>query len=217
MQVELLDHMGDDLDVVNAARVSFAKFKEEMDAADEKLIRYLAREDHWSPFAHTSVKFRVRAPIFVARQLAKHQIGAAWNEESRRYIDDAPEFYYPKEWRGRPKNVKQGSGEAIHPGDGFLADSTYETAMHDSLKAYHSLLKRGVAPEMARSVLPQSTYTSWIWTGSLFFFARVCKLRIDPHAQQETMWVAKQIYGECEKIFPVSWRFLFSTKSGGVK
>lgn len=209
MQVELLDYMGDDLDVVNAARVSFAKFKEEMDAADEKLIGYLAREDHWSPFAHTSLKFRVRAPIFVARQLAKHQVGAAWNEESRRYIDDAPEFYYPKEWRGRAKNVKQGSGETMHPGDGFLADSTYETAMHDALKAYQSLLKRGVAPEMARSVLPQSTYTTWIWTGSLFFFYRVCRLRLDPHAQAETREIAEAISSHCSDVFPVCYRFLW--------
>jgi len=217
MMVELLDHMGDDLDVVNAARVSFAKFKEEMDAADEKLIKYLSNEDHWSPFAHTSIKFRVKAPIFVARQLAKHQVGAAWNEESRRYVSDAPEFYYPEEWRSRPSHIKQGSGVALHPGDCYLADSTYETAMHDAMKAYQSLLKRGVAPEMARFVLPQSTYTTWIWTGSLFFFARVCKLRIEEHAQHETMLVAKQISDYCNEIFPVSWRFLFSTKSGGAK
>lgn len=214
MQVDLLDYMGDDLDVVNAARVSFAKFKEKMDAADEKLIRYLANEDHWSPFAHTSIKFRVSAPIFVARQLAKHQVGGAWNEESRRYVSDAPEFYYPEDWRVRPANVKQGSGEKVHPGDGYLADMVYTKAIDEAMKAYQSLLKRGVAPEMARMVLPQSTYTTWIWTGSLFFFARVCKLRIEEHAQHETMLVAKQISNHCSEIFPVSWRFLFSTKGG---
>lgn len=215
MQVDLLDYMGDDLDVVNAARVSFAKFKEEMDASDEKLIGYLAREDHWSPFAHTSLKFRVKAPIFVARQLAKHQVGAAWNEESRRYVDDAPEFYYPEEWRGRPKNVKQGSGEAIEGGDQYLANMTYEAAIDHAVKAYRALLKRGVAPEMARAILPQSTYTTWIWTGSLFFFARVCKLRLDSHAQSETRDVAKVIDEHCRQVFPVSWRFLFQTKKGG--
>lgn len=214
MHVDLLDHMGDDLDVVNAARVSFAKFKEEFDPADDKLIDYLAREDHWSPFAHTSVKFRVRAPIFVARQLAKHQVGAAWNEESRRYVDDAPEFYYPDEWRGRAKNVKQGSGLVMDEGDQYLANMTYEAAIEHAMKAYHTLLKRGVAPEMARSILPQSTYTTWIWTGSLFFFARVCKLRLDAHAQKETRDIAQQIYNHCQKIFPVSWKYLFASRKG---
>ncbi len=214
MHVDLLDHMGDDLDVVNAARVSFAKFKEEFDPSDDKLIDYLAREDHWSPFAHTSVKFRVRAPIFVARQLAKHQVGAAWNEESRRYVDDAPEFYYPDEWRGRAKNVKQGSGVVMDDGDQYLVNMTYEAAMEHAMKAYHTLLKRGVAPEMARSILPQSTYTTWIWTGSLFFFARMCKLRLDPHAQKETRDVAQQIYNHCQNIFPVSWKYLFASRKG---
>ena len=212
MQVELLDHMGNDLDVVNAARVSFAKFKEEMDESDEKLISYLAREDHWSPFAHTSLKFRVHAPIFVARQLAKHQVGAAWNEERRRYIKDAPEFYYPKKWRGKPSNVKQGSGEDLNPAYCILADSTYETAMRDATKAYHFLLKWGVAPEMARMVLPQSTYTTWIWTGSLLFFYRVCKLRLDEHAQAETREIAEAISSHCKEIFPVSHRFLWQKR-----
>ena len=214
MHVDLLDHMGNDLDVVNAARVSFAKFKEEFDPSDDKLIDYLAREDHWSPFAHTSVKFRVRAPIFVARQLAKHQVGAAWNEESRRYVDDAPEFYYPDEWRGRAKNVKQGSGVVMDDGDQYLVNMTYEAAMEHAMKAYHTLLKRGVAPEMARSILPQSTYTTWIWTGSLFFFARVCKLRLDAHAQKETRDIAQQIYNHCQNIFPVSWKYLFASRKG---
>lgn len=209
MQVDLLDHMGDDLAVVNAARVSFAKYKDEMSPADEKLIGYLAREDHWSPFAHTSLKFRVKAPIFVARQLAKHQVGAAWNEESRRYIDDAPEFYYPEEWRGKPVNAKQGSGDLLHPGDSYLADMNYSKAVDEAMKAYRALLKRGAAPEMARMVLPQSTYTSWIWTGSLFFFYRVCKLRLDPHAQAETREIAQGIDRHCREVFPVCWRFLF--------
>jgi thymidylate synthase (FAD) len=208
MQVTLIDHMGTDLSVVNAARVSFGKEKDTLDLADEKLIGYLARHAHWSPFAHTAVSFRITAPIFVARQLAKHQIGAAWNEESRRYVDDEPTFYLPTVWRERADNVKQGSGEALHLADNMVADMSYQAVIGTALKMYKSLLKRGVAPEMARMVLPQSTMTSWIWTGSLLFFARVCKLRLEAHAQVETREVAWLIADWCSTLFPVSWAAL---------
>lgn len=208
MQVTLIDHMGSDLSVVNAARVSFGKAKETLDLADKKLIGYLARHEHWSPFAHTSVQFRVTAPIFVARQLAKHQVGAAWNEESRRYIDDEPTTYCPLVWRGRADNVKQGSGEPLHPGDAYLCDNVYDTATGTAVQAYYTLLKRGVAPEQARMILPQATMTTWIWTGSLLFFARVCKLRLDDHAQAETRQIAGQIADWCSTLFPVSWKAL---------
>jgi thymidylate synthase (FAD) len=203
MNVTLIDFMGSDLSVVNAARVSFGKAKDALDDADRKLISYLARHEHWSPFAHTALQFRVTAPIFVARQLAKHQIGGAWNEESRRYIDDEPTIYCPTEWRGRADNVKQGSGEALD--DAYLVSRVYEVGAQAALAAYHSLLRRGVAPEMARMVLPQSTMTSWVWSGSLLFFARVCRLRLDHHAQEETQLAAAQIYDHCEALFPVSW------------
>ena len=208
MQVELIDHMGKDLSVVNAARVSFAKRKTVLDEADAKLISYLAKHNHWSPFAHTCLSFRVSSPIFVARQLAKHQVGAAWNEESRRYIDSEPMVYYPDAWRERAENVKQGSGGTLHAGDSFLTDIVYQTAMNDALRAYQTLLKRGVAPEQARMVLPQSTMTGWMWTGSLLFFARVCQLRLDDHSQKETRDVAVQIAKHCRKKFPVSWKAL---------
>lgn len=206
--VTYIDHMGTDLSVVNAARVSFAKTSTELSDKDKKLISYLAKHKHWSPFTHTYLTLQIRAPIFVARQLAKHQVGGAWNEESRRYIDDLPEFYSPGAWRGRPSNVKQGSGEEIHPGDAYLADSVYQTAVRDAVKAYSSLLKRGVAPEMARMVLPLSTYTSWRWSGNVLFFSRVCGLRLDDHSQAETRDVAKEIAAICEERFPVSWKAL---------
>lgn len=208
MRVDLVDHMGSDLTVVNAARVSFDKHKDVFDEDDIKLINYLAKHNHWTPFAHPQVSFRVHVPFFVARQLFKHKVGGVENEVSRRYVSDAPEFYYPKEWRARPPNIKQGSGVHLHPGDGFLADATYETAMRDATKAYQALLKRGVAPEMARMVLPQSTYTTWIWTASLSFWARVCKLRLDKHAQKETQMVAAQIDNHCRGLFPISWEAL---------
>jgi len=208
MNVTLIDFMGSDLSVVNAARVSFGKAKDTLDDADRKLINYLARHEHWSPFAHTAIQFRVTAPIFVARQLAKHQVGGAWNEESRRYVDDEPTFYCPTVWRERADNVKQGSGEALHAGDNMLADMSYQAVLSTALKMYKSLLKRGVAPEMARMVLPQATNTSWVWSGSLLFFSRVCRLRLDDHAQVETRETAGQIAGWCNKLFPVSWAAL---------
>jgi thymidylate synthase (FAD) len=208
MNVDLLDHMGTDLTVVNAARVSFSKHKDVFDEDDAKLIRYLAKHGHWTPFAHPQVSFRVHVPFFVARQLFKHKVGGVENEVSRRYVSDAPEFYYPTAWRSRPANIKQGSGVHLHPGDGFLADATYETAMRDATKAYQALLKRGVAPEMARMVLPQSTYTTWIWTASLSFWARVCKLRQDKDAQEETRMAVADIDRHCGDLFPVSWEAL---------
>ena len=208
MQVDLLDHMGTDLTVANAARVSFSKHKDVFDEDDAKLIRYLAKHNHWTPFAHPQISFRVHVPFFVARQLFKHKVGGVENEVSRRYVSDAPEFYYPKEWRARPPNIKQGSGVHLHPGDGFLADSTYETAMRDATKAYQALLKRGVAPEMARMVLPQSTYTTWIWTASLSFWGRVCKQRSDKDAQEETRMAVAGIDRHCGDLFPVSWEVL---------
>lgn len=208
MKVELLDKMGTDLMTVNAARVSFAKSKEVMDLSDEKLIAYLAKHSHWAPFAHATIQFRVTAPIFVARQLAKHQVGAVWSEESRRYIDDDFEVYVPGKWRTRPTNVKQGSGEDLNPGDSYLADNAYVKAMDEVALLYKALLRRGVAPEMARMVLPQSAVTMWIWTGSLLFFSRVCKLRLDDHAQSETRIIAEKIHDICGLLFPISWKEL---------
>lgn len=218
MKVELIDHMGDDLRVANAARVSFAKESEyihnwDADATDyvpmlqtkdAKLISYLAKHGHWSPFSHCFLTFRIKTPIFVARQLQKHQVGLAWNEVSRRYVDSDPEFYMPEAWRTRAENVKQGSSDdTVDPG----IDPTIHVKGHNAaqLHLYRVLLNRGVCPEQARMVLPQSMYTEWYWSGSLYAFARVCKQRLDPHAQLETRQVAGKIGTHCADKFPVSW------------
>lgn len=226
--VELLDYMGSDLVIVNAARVSFAKesdweyinagavdehyrpIPEHSDRVlsekDQKLINYLATHNHWSPFAHTSLQFRIKAPIFVARQLVKHQVGGVWNEVSRRYVDDEPEFYFPDVWRGKPVNAKQGSDGTIE----LTVPNWPEATVKECLKQYEYLLSEGVAPEQARMVLPQNTMTEWIWTGSLMFFARVCKQRLDSHAQQETREIAQMINDNIPEVFQHSWKALIN-------
>jgi thymidylate synthase (FAD) len=201
---------GNDETVADAARVSFAKraslFVPEL---NHKLIRYLAKNRHWSPFAHPAASFRITAPIFVARQLAKHQVGFAWNEESRRYIDDRADFYAPEAWRERPQGgIKQGSGGAMPPNAQETATSWMEHAYEACEQAYSQMLVAGVAPEQARMVLPLGCLTSWIWSGSLYGWARVCRLRLDPHAQGETRIVAEKIASHMREWFPVSWAAL---------
>jgi thymidylate synthase (FAD) len=218
MQVEYVDHMGSDVNVVNAARVSFAKEVEEFNIEkDTKLINYLAKHNHWSPLAHTSISIRIKAPIFMARQFVKHQIGLVWNEESRRYIDEEPEFYFPKVWRNKPENVKQGSAgthsmEVLYGTNGKdgCRDLVYEVleVVEESLDLYNSLIKEGVAPEQARMILPQNTMTNWIWTGSLVAFARIVKLRTEEHAQIEAQELAVKIAEVVEPLYPVSWKAL---------
>lgn len=215
IKVELLDHMGSDLDVVNAARVSFAKESKWDDVSeysvlsdkDAKLIKYLAEYNHWSPFSHCFVKFRVKAPIFIARQLQKHTVGLAWNEVSRRYVDYEPEFYFPDVWRKRADNVKQGSSdEAVEMDEN---DPWYiETTVGACQNAYQYLLDLGVAPEQARMILPQNTMTEWIWSGSLYAFARVCNLRLGAGAQKEAGEVAQQIKKHLCTLFPISTQYL---------
>ena len=203
MKVDLIDSMGSDLTVVNAARVSFDKTSSTLDEKDIKLIKYLAKHNHWSPFSHCFVQFRVKAPIFIARQLAKHQVGLSWNEVSRRYVDSPPEFYEPETWRGKPENVKQGSdGEAksqYFP-NLYLGDVT-ELALNN----YDKMIVQGVAPEMARMVLPQNMYTEWYWSGSLYAFSRVCQLRLDKTSQAEVQQVAIKLSAHCWELFPHSW------------
>ena len=193
--------MGTDLSVVNAARVSFAKESNEFSEKDAKLIHYLAKHNHWSPFGHASLQFRIKAPIFVARQLVKHQVGLVWNEVSRRYVDDEPEFYIPQEWRLKADDKKQGS-----------SDETIEYSLGSTLEfiktTYNNMLKANIAPEMARMILPQNLYTEWYWSGSLMAFARVCNLRCKPDTQWETQVIANQIDCECKQHFPTSWRAL---------
>jgi len=202
MEVKVIDVMGTDLTVVNAARVSFKKEHIKFDnEKDEKLIKYLATHDHWSPFGHCSMQFHIKAPIFVARQLVKHQVGLVWNEVSRRYVDDEPEFYTPKRWRLKADNKKQGS-----------SDETIEYNIDGSImfvkQTYENLLKAGVAPEMARMILPQNLYTEWYWSGTLMAFARVCNLRCAKDTQWETRQIADKIDYESEKLFPTSWKYL---------
>lgn len=214
MQCLLIDHMGSDLSVVNAARVSFHKTHDKLDeTGDPKLIAYLAQHGHWSPFAHCFLQFRIKAPIFVARQLVKHQVGLAWNEVSRRYVSDQPEFYDPGVWRGAPTDgAKQGSSGVVEDQD-MCYDHLVAT-MNIALSAYDGLLRQGVAPEMARMVLPQNMMTEWIWSGSLYAFARVCSLRLDSHAQAETSVIAERISDECRNAFPHSWAALVPKQAG---
>ena len=208
MDVELVDHMGSDLTVVNAARVSFGKRKKEFTEGDKKLIAFLAKHGHWSPFGHCSIQFHIKAPVFVARQLVKHQIGLTWNEISRRYVDYEPEFYEVDKWRGKPIDKKQGSDEenTIE----WVSRSQRTGALqyqveNIALKNYNMMLEAGVAPEQARMILPQSMMTEWYWSGTLYAFARVCNLRCAEDAQYETRIVANLINDECEKLFPISW------------
>jgi len=201
MQVNLIDHMGSDLTVVNAARVSFDKTSKELSHADIKLIYFLAKHQHWSPFSHAFLQFRIKAPIFVARQLGKHQVGLSWNEISRRYVDYEPEFYVPSKWRLRADNIKQGSSsEEIE----YSVTSTMQYVQ----QTYDNLLREGVAPEMARMVLPQNMMTEWYWSGSLYAFARVCQLRLDSTAQVEVQEVARQLSAHCLTLFRHSWSAL---------
>lgn len=210
--VNYIDHMGSDKTVVNAARVSFAKDGEiEFTEKDSRLINYLAKHDHWSPFAHTSIQFKIGAPIFIARQLVKHQVGGVWNEVSRRYVSYEPTFFVPESWRGKPVNAKQGSFGLIE--DQTSAFHTLESHHAACIKTYEDLLDIGVCPEQARMVLPLSSITDWYWTGSLMFWARVCKQRLDPHAQEEAAIVARLISDHCEKIFPVCWAALTQKNS----
>ena len=207
MEVKLVDKMGTDLSVVNAARVSYAKSKNAFDVVkDEKLIKYLAEHEHWSPFAHASLQFRIKAPVFVARQLVKHQVGLVWNEVSRRYVDDAPELYQPDTWRGRPQNSKQGSDGEVKLDQ--TIEYNMETTMESCLILYNALLQKGVAPEQARMVLPQSMMTEWYWSGTLYAFARVCNLRCKPDTQRETQEVANEIDRLTNEAFPRSWKHL---------
>ena len=218
--VELLDWCGDDLSVVNAARVSFAKQSSwsnvgeyehaggelELPEKDEKLINYLAKHKHKSPFNHCFMSFRVKAPIFVARQLVKHEY-LPWNEVSRRYVTDEVEVYLPDYWRKAAENVKQGSSDTVVKLDLDNYLTPYEVVAN-ALEGYNDLLEQGVCAEQARMILPQNVFTEWVWSGTLFAFAKMCKLRLDPHTQKETQEIAKMIDAEAKKLYPVSWAAL---------
>jgi len=213
IQVTYIDHMGSDLSVVNAARVSFGKKSDwlprihngeakALSAKDCRLIMYLAKHKHKSPFNHAFATFHVKAPIFVARQLVKHEY-MPWNEISRRYVDDDPEFYFPLTWRGRSTDKKQGSEGEVK--------SNFNINYHTmtALKGYQQMLDEGVAPEQARMVLPQSMMTEWYWSGTLYAFAKMCQLRCAKDTQQESREVAMQVSEYMENLYPVSWDALW--------
>lgn len=211
--VILLDHMGNDDSVVNAARVSFDKQATDYTPeANRKLIQYLAKHGHWSPFAHVSLKFRIRAPIFVARQLAKHQVGLAWNEISRRYVDSDIKVWIPHALRKRAPSVKQGSSDEYVENPRSVID--YRYAVGIAIRTYESLIRDGVCPEQARAVLPQGLYTEWVWTGSLYAFARIVAQRTSRHAQRETREVATRIAYDASRCFPFSWQALMAHQKG---
>jgi thymidylate synthase (FAD) len=212
--VEYVEHMGSDLTVVNAARVSFNKESDwsvdEDTLADKdiKLINYLAKHQHWTPFAHPQITLRVKAPIFVRTQLFKHKVGMVENEMSRRYVTDTPEFYTPV-WRNAPINgAKQGSYDFVDPALAIELDQISEGIIEKAIETYKYLLQNGVAPEQARAILPQSTYTEWWWTGSLSAFARIFKQRSDAHAQWEVQQYASAIGEIIEPLFTNSWNVL---------
>jgi thymidylate synthase (FAD) len=236
-----VDHMGSDLSVVNAARVSFGKKSEweegtednhhreewgtgrydgeifyyKLSEADTKLIHYLAKHKHYSPFGHCFASFHIKAPIFVARQLVKHEY-LRMNEISRRYVDSEPEFYVPEVWRGRAKDKKQGSSDEEIYTEATLVRTdyneyegyTYRELNDVAVEVYQDLLSDGVAPEMARMVLPQSMYTEWYWSGSMDAFANMCNLRLKEDTQYETRLVAQQIDKVMGELYPVSWKAL---------
>jgi thymidylate synthase (FAD) len=214
IKAEYVDHMGSDLTVVNSARVSFNKESQledgELPARDSKLIAYLAKHQHITPFTHPQITLRETIPIFVARQRFKHVVGFTYNEVSRRYVDDAPEFFIPDEWRSRPEgSVKQGSG-AVSPNTSF-ASQRYGVFIEKAKQLYEDMLSVGIAPEQARMVLPQSMLTSYYVTGSLAAFARAYRQRIDSHAQVEIQQLARQWNSIIGPLFPVSWSELTNT------
>jgi thymidylate synthase (FAD) len=206
IKVELIDFMGSDLSVINAARVSFAKVKDEIDSSDEKLIKYLAKHDHWSPFAHTAVTLRVAAPVPIRTQCFKHKIGLVENEESRRYISSTPEIFIP-EFREKPEgSIKQGSG-GEHSGN-HEWQKAYRYVTEQAIDLYEDLLRDGIAPEQARFVLPQGAIVNWVWTGNILAFANFVNKRSDSNAQQEIQQVAKAVDKVIRPLYPCSWSAL---------
>ena len=212
IEVTYVNHMGDDLSVVNAARVSFGKKSDYMPRVhmgepkvlqfkDDKLIKYLAKHNHKSPFNHAFATFHVKAPVFVARQLVKHEY-MPWNEISRRYVDSEPEFYVPDVWRGRSADKKQGSEGEVK------TNANVEYHNNVMLQLYKQQLDEGVSPEQARMHLPQSMMTEWYWSGTLFAFAKMCGLRLKEDTQAETRIVAEKVEDVMAELYPVSWEAL---------
>lgn len=212
--VELIDSMGDDLRVANAARVSFDKWRDEFTKKDERLIAYLANHDHWTPFSQVVISIRFGAPIFTARQWFKGQVGVTRNEVSRRYVDTPPEFYIPDTFHARPSDgIKQGSGEKLNDNMQTWMTRTAHHYADQALERYNNMITDGIAPEEARIFLPQNTMTSWVETGSLAYYARTCRLRLDGHAQKAIQELAGQVSDIVADVAPVSWKFLMGEQA----
>lgn len=207
LKAEYLDHMGDDLMVVNAARVSFNRQRESFHESDAKLISYLATHGHWTPFSHPQISLRMTAPVSIRTQCFKHKVGFSENEISRRYVDEQPEIFSPV-WRARHDSAKQGSAEELGEADQGKASAVYAQLVEHALAVYEELLEGGVCPEQARFALPQGMVTQWHWTGSLAAFARFYRQRSDSHAQKEVQQLAEQVGQIIEPLFPISWAAL---------
>lgn len=212
---KLVDAMGGDDRVADAARVSFSKLSTQYtNEQNEKLIRYLWKHNHWTPFGHPQLTFHFKAPIFIARQFVKHQVGFVWNEVSRRYVSDDPFFWVPETWRKRPDNMKQGSvteGE-IPVVDGIL--NVYKHKMREHVKDYKHMVSQGIAPEQVRAVMPQAMMTEWYWTGSLAAWLRFVQQRIDSHAQAECYPYAEEVKACIAKAFPMTYRAVYGDNNG---
>jgi thymidylate synthase (FAD) len=207
MKVELIDSAGGDLSVVNSARVSFNKSTDQLETKDEKLITYLAKHRHDTPFRHNFIQLRCAVPLFLARQLMKHQAGLTWNEESKRYVDDIPAMYYPDEWRARPdESIKQGSGERHMYTPRW--SRFYEAHMQECCDMYRDMIRDGIAPEMARMVLPQAMMVNFIWSGNLLAFYHVYNLRSGEGAQEEAKEFAELLKKAIEPEFSIAWAAL---------
>lgn len=212
-KVTYIDHMGSDDSVVNAARVSFANQGDDGRTLEqnEKLIRYLAKHNHWTPFAHTSITLRMTAPIPIRTQCFKHKVGLSENEESRRYVSYTPEVFKPA-WRELAENKKQGSGGEMSNVRSSGIDYLYDNAINLAIETYEKMLKQGVAEEQARFVLPQGCLVNWYWTGSLAAFARFYKQRSDTHAQKEIQELASMVSEVIQPLYPLSWYYLTGDK-----
>ncbi len=213
------DHMGNDLSVVKAAKISFAddetvqKFIYKIDVegtggkSHEGLIQYLAKHSHWTPFAHTAITLRMKAPVPIRTQCFKHKAGFVENEESRRYIDSVPEFYVPI-FRASVDNKKQGSGEELNIIDQKVEQALYKRSVESSIKDYLDALDRGICEEQARFYLPQGCVVNWYWTGNLASYARFVKQRSDSHAQLEIQELADKVSEIIAPLYPKSWEAL---------
>ena len=203
-----MTHMGSDDLTADAARVSFDKSADNYPPSrNTSLINFLAREKHWHPFTHPQATFRCSAPIFVARQLGKHQVGGTWNEVSRRYVKTSPSFWKPAYLRAAAEDIKQGSSSEEHKRSSEFTTEYTEFCI-DAIATYDKMIAVGICPEQARAILPQGVITEWVWTGSLLFWSRVYNLRSAPDTQRETQEFADILGEQMASLFPISWKAL---------